>query len=142
MGYLLMALCSASPEGTQWMFFYLTLYTLQSLSGFGLLMCPGRREWVYQGQGTCYLSELSTIMKTNPLLATSFTITLFSMAGIPPLAGFFAKYFILLSAFLAKLYLLGFTGALLTVISCVVWASTTGTAGMFNLKGVCTALRR
>ena len=60
-------------------------------------------------------------MKTNPLLATSFTITLFSMAGIPPLAGFFAKYFILFSAFLAKLYLLGFTGALLTVISCVVW---------------------
>nr|YP_009504777.1 NADH dehydrogenase subunit 2 [Caulerpa lentillifera]AST24252.1 NADH dehydrogenase subunit 2 [Caulerpa lentillifera]QKS32218.1 NADH dehydrogenase subunit 2 [Caulerpa lentillifera] len=127
-GYLLMALCARNPEGVHWMFFYLTLYALLVLCGFGLLMCPARREWVFSYQGTCYLSELSTIMKTNPVLAMSFTITLFSMAGIPPLAGFLAKYFILLSAFNAKLYLIGFIGALVTVISCVEFLSGSGPA--------------
>lgn len=117
------------------MFFYLTLYALQVLCGFGLLMCPGRREWVFSYQGTCYLSELSTIMKTNPVLAMSFTITLFSMAGIPPLAGFLAKYFILLSAFNAKLYLLGFIGALLTVISCVEIRAQQSPTQSVNLLG-------
>ena len=119
-GYLLMGVCCATAEGVQWMFFYVALYALQSLSAFALLMCPARREWVLSFQGVCYLSELHTLMKTNRVLAASFAITLFSMAGIPPLAGFLGKYFILFSAFNTQLYLLAFTGALLTVISCVV----------------------
>ena len=110
------------------MFFYVALYALQSLNAFALLMCPARREWVLSFQGVCYLSELHTLMKTNRVLAASFAITLFSMAGIPPLAGFLGKYFILFSAFNTQLYLLAFTGALLTVISCVV----------YNRHGFCT----
>lgn len=128
-GYLLMGVCCATAEGVQWMFFYVALYALQSLNAFALLMCPARREWVLNFQGACYLSELNTLMKTNRQLAASFAITLFSMAGIPPLAGFFGKYFILFSALNTQFYLLAFTGALLTVISCVV-PSTKTSAGL------------
>lgn len=118
-GYLLMGVCCATAEGSMWLFFYVALYALQSLIAFALLMCPARREWVLSFQGACYLSELHTLMKTNRVLAASFAITLFSAAGIPPLAGFVGKYFILFSAFNTQLYLLAGTGALLTVISCV-----------------------
>jgi len=118
-GYLLMGVCCATAEGVHWALAYVALYALQSLNAFALLMCPARREWVLSFQGVCYLSELHTLMKTNRGLAASFAITLFSMAGIPPLAGFLGKYFILFSAFNTQLYLLAFTGALLTVISCV-----------------------
>lgn len=117
-GYLLIGVCCATAEGVQWMFFYVALYALQSLSAFALLMCPAGREGGKRS-GLCYLSELNTLMKTNRVLAASFAITLFSMAGIPPLAGFLGKYFILFSALNTSLYLLTFVGALLTVISCL-----------------------
>lgn len=122
-GYLLLGLCCATAEGVHWMFFYVALYAMQSLGAFCLLMLPARRDWVFSFQGVCYLSELYTLIKTNRVLAACFSITLFSMAGIPPLAGFLAKYFILLSAFNSQLYLIAFTGALLTVISCVARSS-------------------
>ena len=132
-GYLLMGVCCGTAEGVQWMFFYVALYALQSVNAFALLMCQARREWVLKNntnfQGACYLSELNTLMKTNRQLAASFAITLFSMAGIPPLAGFFGKYFILFSALNTQLYLLAFSGALLTVISCVVLHKTKDVSG-------------
>ena len=136
-GYLLMGVCCATAEGVQWLFFYLALYAIQSLNAFALLMYPARREWVLSYQGVCFLSELNTLMKTHRVLATSFGITLFSMAGIPPLAGFLGKYFILFSAFNSQLYLLAFFGALLTVISCVVSAGRKQSTKPTGF-GVCT----
>ena len=118
-GYLLVGLCCATAEGVHWMFFYVALYALQSLCAFGLLMCPARRDWVFSFQGVCYMSEIYSLIKTNRVLAGCFCITLFSMAGIPPLAGFLAKYFILFCAFNSQLFVIAFAGALLTVISCV-----------------------
>ena len=63
------------------------------------------------------ISELSGISKKHPLLAISFLIILFSMAGIPPLAGFFAKFYVFTAVLEQKMYPLAIIGLLTTVIS-------------------------
>ena len=63
------------------------------------------------------IKDLSGLSKTNPLLAVGFLIMLFSLAGIPPLAGFFAKFYIFVAVLDSKLYLLAVIGLVTTVIS-------------------------
>ena len=65
------------------------------------------------------VSDLSGISKKHPLLAISFLIILFSLAGIPPLGGFFAKFYIFTSVLEQKMYTLAIIGLLTTVISAV-----------------------
>jgi NADH:ubiquinone oxidoreductase subunit 2 (subunit N) len=65
-----------------------------------------------------YLTDLSQLSKTHPLLALTFTISLFSMAGIPPLAGFCGKFYIFFSALSGSLYILACLGVLTSAISC------------------------
>ena len=65
-----------------------------------------------------YISDLGMLAKTNPILALTLTCTLFSMAGIPPLAGFCSKFYIFFAALSSSLYLLAFIGVLTSVISC------------------------
>ena len=63
------------------------------------------------------INDLSGISKTNPLLAISFLIILFSLAGIPPLGGFFAKFYVFLAVIENEMYWLAVIGLLTTVIS-------------------------
>jgi NADH-quinone oxidoreductase subunit N len=63
------------------------------------------------------ISELSGLSKNHPLLALSFLLILFSLAGIPPLAGFFAKFYIFTSVIESQMYSLAIIGLLTTVIS-------------------------
>ena len=63
------------------------------------------------------ISDLSGLSKNNPLLALSFLIILFSLAGIPPLAGFFAKFYVFMAVIESKMYLLAIIGLLTTVVS-------------------------
>jgi proton-translocating NADH-quinone oxidoreductase chain N len=65
-----------------------------------------------------YISDLGMLAKTNPILAFTLTCTLFSMAGIPPLAGFCSKFYIFFAALSSSLYLLAFVGVLTSVVSC------------------------
>ena len=65
-----------------------------------------------------YISDLGMLAKTNPVLAFTLTCTLFSMAGIPPLAGFCSKFYIFFAALSSSLYLLAFIGVLTSVVSC------------------------
>jgi NADH:ubiquinone oxidoreductase subunit 2 (subunit N) len=65
-----------------------------------------------------YISDLGMLAKTNPILAFTLTCTLFSMAGIPPLAGFCSKFYIFFAALSSSLYLLAFIGVLTSVVSC------------------------
>lgn len=64
------------------------------------------------------LHEFSLLGKKNPVLALTFTIILFSMAGIPPLAGFCSKFYLFFAALSSSLYLLAFIGVITSVISC------------------------
>lgn len=65
-----------------------------------------------------YITDLGILSKTNPLLALTLTCTMFSMAGIPPLAGFCSKFYIFFAALSSSLYLLAFVGIFTSVISC------------------------
>jgi NADH:ubiquinone oxidoreductase subunit 2 (subunit N) len=84
-----------------------------------------------------YISDLTMLGKTNPTLAFTLSCTLFSMAGIPPLAGFCSKFYIFFSALNASLYFFAFLGVLTSVISCFYYIRLIKI--MFFEKSVATA---
>jgi NADH:ubiquinone oxidoreductase subunit 2 (subunit N) len=65
-----------------------------------------------------FITDLAFLAKTNPILAVTFTITMFSMAGIPPLAGFYSKAYLFFAAMSSNLYVLAVIGVLCSVVSC------------------------
>lgn len=94
MGYVLLALSSNSIEGLFSAYYYLIVYSLTSLAIFIILLSV-RRYTNFLKLKT--LSEFSSLFRNNPPLAFSLSILMFSLAGIPPLAGFFSKLFVFLS---------------------------------------------
>ena len=112
MGYALAGLAVGNNEGIQSTIIYLTIYLLMNLGAFGLIFMMKRENFFYEN-----INELSGLSKNHPILALSFLIILFSLAGIPPLAGFFAKFYIFMSVIEAKMYLLAIVGLVTTVIS-------------------------
>ena len=83
-----------------------------NLGAFGCIFMM-KRDNTFCGD----ISDLSGMSKNHPILALSFLIILFSLAGIPPLAGFFAKFYIFMSVIESKMYALAILGFLTTVIS-------------------------
>ena len=86
-----------------------------------LAVSPNEKSFaVNEGMSTQirYISDLAMLAKTNPTLAIVLTISLFSMAGIPPLAGFCSKFYVFFAALGSSLYLLAFVGIFTSVISC------------------------
>ena len=112
MGYALAGIAAGTNSGIQSTLIYLTIYLVMNLGAFGCIFMM-KRENVYHEN----ISDLSGLSKNNPLLALSFLIILFSLAGIPPLAGFFAKFYIFMAVIESKLYLLAIIGLLTTVVS-------------------------
>jgi NADH-quinone oxidoreductase subunit N len=91
-GYMLFAVFLSDKESDNTILFYAAVYSLASLIGFMVLYM------VQKSRGTTSISAFHGLGKTNPLLAVSLTIALLSMAGIPPLAGFMAKYYVFVNA--------------------------------------------
>nr|YP_010470382.1 NADH dehydrogenase subunit 2 [Symbiochloris sp. SG-2018]UVF37870.1 NADH dehydrogenase subunit 2 [Symbiochloris sp. SG-2018] len=118
-GYLLMGVSCISAEGLNALLIHLILYVLMTINLFTIILLPIHREHLISLQRIKYLSDLSNLFKTHPILATSFAINLLSLAGIPPLAGFLGKYYLLVAAIHASLYVLAFVAAITTVISTV-----------------------
>jgi len=112
MGYALAGISTGTNIGIQSSIIYLIIYLLMNLGVFGCIFMM-KRENVYQEN----ISDLSGLSKNNPLLALSFLIILFSLAGIPPLAGFFAKFYVFMAVIESKMYLLAIIGLLTTVVS-------------------------
>ena len=83
-----------------------------SLGAFGCIFMMKRENVYYEN-----INELSGLSRNHPLLALSFLITLFSLAGIPPLAGFFAKFYVFMAVIESKMYALAIIGLLTTVVS-------------------------
>jgi NADH-quinone oxidoreductase subunit N len=112
-GYLLIAFSSGTIEGVQALFFYLIIYMITSLviwnivSSIEIVGAPRSR----------YNTDFSSMVNTNPVLAITTALILFSMAGIPPLAGFSAKLFVFFSAMESSLYFLAIFSILTSVIS-------------------------
>jgi len=112
MGYALAGIATGLNEGVQSTIIYLTIYLVMNLGIFGCIFMMNRENIFYEN-----INDLSGLSKNHPLLAFSFLILLFSLAGIPPLAGFFAKFYIFLVVIKAEMFALAIIGLLTTVIS-------------------------
>ncbi len=112
MGYVLAGLTTGNDLGVQSSLIYLVIYLIMSLGAFSCIFMMKRENIFYEN-----INDLSGLSKNHPLYALSFLIILFSLAGIPPLAGFFAKLYIFIAVIEAKMYSLAIIGLLTTVVS-------------------------
>ena len=112
MGYALAGIATGTNSGIQSTIIYLTIYLVMNLGMFGCIFMM-KRENVFCEN----INDLSGLSKNHPALALSFLIILFSLAGIPPLAGFFAKFYVFIAVIEMKMYTLAIIGLLTTVVS-------------------------
>jgi len=114
-GYMLLAVSCGSLEGIQALFLYLVIYVIMTMNMFASLLSLRQ-----QGQGFSmkYIGDLHQLVKTNPLLSITMSMNLFSIAGIPPLAGFCSKFYLFFAALSSSLYIGALVGVLTSVISC------------------------
>jgi len=111
-GYALAGLATGSNEGIQSSVIYMTIYIIMNLGFFSCLLMMKRKNIYYE-----QIDDLSGLSKNHPLLSISLLIILFSLAGIPPLAGFFAKFYIFKSVIEQSMYFLAIVGLLSTVVA-------------------------
>ncbi len=111
MGYALVGLAAGSAEGIQGVIVYLAIYLAMTLGTFACILAMRR-----DGRMVEEIDQLSGLSRTSPGMAFLFAMLLFSLAGIPPLAGFFAKFYVFLAAIHAGLYALAVIGVLLSVV--------------------------
>jgi NADH-quinone oxidoreductase subunit N len=111
-GYTLAGLATGSNEGIQSSIVYISIYIIMNLALFSCLLMLKRNNEYYEE-----IEDLSGLSKNHPLLSLSLLIILFSLAGIPPLAGFFAKFYIFKAVLEQSMYFLAIVGLLSTVIA-------------------------
>jgi len=111
MGFVLVGLAAGNEQGATGMLVYLTIYLFMNIGTFGCILTMRR-----QGQMVEDIGSLAGLSKTNPMMAAALAIFMFSMAGIPPLGGFFAKFFVFRAAIDAELYVLAVIGLLASVV--------------------------
>ncbi len=111
-GYALAGLATGSNDGIQSSVIYITIYIIMNLGLFSCLLMMKRNHKYYED-----IDDLSGLSKNHPLLSISLLAILFSLAGIPPLAGFFAKFYIFKSVLEQSMYFLAIVGLLSTVIA-------------------------
>ena len=112
MGFALAGLSVGTNQGIQSSIVYISIYLIMNLSFFSCLFMLRKDNKYYED-----LDDLSGLSKNHPLLSLSLLIVLFSLAGIPPLAGFFAKFYIFLAVIESEMYFLAIIGLLSTVIA-------------------------
>ena len=111
-GYALAGVATGAIAGYKSSIVYITIYVVMNIGAFSCLYLM-KKDGEYKEN----ISDLSGISKKHPILAFSFLIILFSLAGIPPLAGFFAKFYIFTAVLEQEMYVLAIIGLLTTVIS-------------------------
>jgi NADH-quinone oxidoreductase subunit N len=111
-GYILLGLASGSEKGIQSVVFYLAIYLVMSLGVFSIILLMKRRGTMVEG-----ISDLAGLSRSHPMMAFALLLFMFSMAGIPPLAGFWGKLYIFIAAVEAKLYVPAVLGVLASVVA-------------------------
>ena len=117
MGYALLAFSAGSRFGTEMLLFYLIIYMLSGLGVWFVILTTQVNRKRYTDKFSKELADLALLRKSNPALALSLTLTMFSIAGIPPLVGFFAKMGVFLSVLHAKYYFVALLAILCSVVS-------------------------
>ena len=111
MGYALVGIASGILEGISGLLIYMLIYIIMNIGSF-IIILSMRRD----NQSVEEIHDLKGISKTHPFIAFSFVILMFSMAGIPPLAGFFGKWLVFYSAVSSGLIFLAIIGVLTSVV--------------------------
>ena len=112
MGYALAGVSVGTNAGIQSSIIYMCIYIIMNLGIFCALFMLKRNNKFYEN-----LDDLSGLSKNHPILSLSLLILLFSLAGIPPLAGFFAKFYIFMAVIEKSMYLVALVGLISTVVS-------------------------
>ena len=112
MGYALAGMLVGTNQGIQSSIIYITIYMVMNIALFSCLFMIKRKDEYCEN-----LNDLSGLSKNHPIISFSLLIILFSLAGIPPLAGFFAKFYIFVAVVEKSMYLLAIIGLLSTVVS-------------------------
>jgi NADH-quinone oxidoreductase subunit N len=111
MGYALIGLAAGTAEGVQGVLVYMAIYITMTLGIFAFILSMRRRTGMIES-----IDQLGGLARTHPTAAFMLAMLLFSMAGVPPLAGFFGKFYVFLAAIKAGLYLLAVIGVLASVV--------------------------
>jgi NADH-quinone oxidoreductase subunit N len=111
MGFALVGLAAGTVEGAQGVLIYVAIYVSMTLGSFAIILAIKRN-----GESFENISDFAGLSRTNPVLAFIFAMLLFSLAGVPPLAGFFAKWYVFVAAINAGLFTLSVIGVLTSVV--------------------------
>jgi NADH-quinone oxidoreductase subunit N len=112
MGYALVGLAAGGTEGVRGVVIYMAIYLISTLGTFACVLTMRRQTGAVEE-----ISDLAGLARNNKMLAFLLAMFMFSLAGIPPLAGFFGKYFVFLAAIKANLIWLAVIGVLASVVS-------------------------
>ena len=111
-GYILLGLAAGSEKGIQSIVFYLAIYLVMTLGVFATILMMKRRDVMVENIG-----DLAGLSRSQPAMAFALLLFMFSLAGIPPLAGFWGKLYIFMAAVEAKLYVPAVLGVLASVVA-------------------------
>lgn len=111
-GFALIGLAAGDEVGVRGVLIYMAIYLVMSIGTFACILCMRQSHRMVED-----IDDLAGLSKTHPMLAFAFAVFMFSMAGIPPLAGFFGKLFIFRAAIDAGLYMLAIIGVLSSVVA-------------------------
>ena len=111
MGFALIGLAAGTSEGVQGVLVYVAVYVTMTLGVFAVILSMRRSTGMVES-----IDQLAGLARTHPTMAFFLAMLLFSMAGVPPLAGFFAKFYVFLAAIKAGLYVLAVLGVLASVV--------------------------
>ena len=112
MGFALAGLSVGTNQGIQSSLIYISIYLFMNLAFFSCLFMLRKNDSYYEN-----IEDLSGLSKNHPILSICFLIVLFSLAGIPPLAGFFAKFYIFMEVIEKSMYFIAIVGLLSTVVA-------------------------
>jgi NADH-quinone oxidoreductase subunit N len=111
-GYMLTGIAAGNPEGQIGILFYLAAYVVMNIGAFAVISLLEREDG-----GGLTLNDYAGLSSQQPVLAALLSVFLFSLAGIPPLAGFFGKYYVFLAAVKAGMTWLAIVGVLTSLVS-------------------------
>jgi len=112
MGYALAGVTTGTNEGVSSSILYIFLYVVMNIGSFVCIILMKRKNVYLEN-----IRDLSGLSKNHPVIAFSFTVILFSLAGIPPLAGFFAKFYVFMAVIKSNLFALAIIGLITSVVS-------------------------
>jgi NADH-quinone oxidoreductase subunit N len=113
MGFALVGLAAGTSEGVQGVLVYMAIYVAMTLGTFACIIAMRRDHKPFED-----ITDLSGLARTNPAQAFVLAMLLFSLAGVPPMAGFFAKFYVFLAAVKAGMFTLAVLGVLASVVGC------------------------